>query len=73
MLFTWTIYSLKNPWQKKNILQRVQKKPYNLSNVFDNQISMLEWFVKDQVILKTGVMADEILLYDDIVIIIMMI
>ncbi len=57
MLFCWTFYSSKNPEKichcfHKNIMQ------HNCYHA-EHQISILEWFLKDHVTLKTKVMATE--------------
>ncbi len=48
MLFFWTFYSSKNP-----------ENNFTIDEMFlEYQISILEWFLKDHMTLKTGVMAD---------------
>ncbi len=53
MLFFLTLYSSTNPGEKK-IYQFQQK--YEAVQLHEQQISILEWFLKNHVILKTGVM-----------------
>ncbi len=49
MLFFWTVFKSKNP--ENNVSFFPEKK-----NFLEQQIIILEWFLKDHVTLKTGVM-----------------
>ncbi len=58
MLFFWTFYSSKNPEKKK--FSQKSSTVFNIDNnketFLELQISILEWFLKDHVTLKTGML-----------------
>ncbi len=60
MLFFWTFLLIKESWKKESWIKKCWNEKYSIS-VFNidnnkNQISILEWSLKDHVTLKTGVM-----------------